>query len=80
MKTRLQKWGNSLGLRIPKPFAEEAELTKQAFVDLSLIDGKIVVQLIRKKRHSLNQMLKHVTPENIHDELFKGVRKGKEIW
>ena len=43
MKTRVQKWGNSLALRIPKSFADEAGLQKETSVEISLADGKIVV-------------------------------------
>ncbi len=46
MKTRIQKWGNSLALRIPKSFAEEAGLREDAAVELSLAEGRLVVQPI----------------------------------
>ena len=40
MKTRVQKWGNSLALRIPKSFAVEAGLRANAAVELSLVEGR----------------------------------------
>jgi len=36
MRVRIKKWGNSLALRIPKPFAEETAVTEGAVVDLSI--------------------------------------------
>lgn len=43
MKTRVQKWGNSLAVRIPKSFAAEAGLHANASVELSLVDGALVL-------------------------------------
>ena len=43
MKTRVQKWGNSLALRIPKSFASEVGLEKETSVEVSLSDGKLVI-------------------------------------
>ena len=42
MKTRVQKWGNSLALRIPKSFADEAGLRRETSVEVSLSDGKLI--------------------------------------
>jgi len=42
MHTQVQKWGNSLAIRIPKSFAKETNIDKGSFVDLSLSDGKII--------------------------------------
>ncbi len=43
MKTRVQKWGNSLALRIPKSFANEVGLQRETSVEVSLADGKLVI-------------------------------------
>ena len=43
MKTRVQKWGNSLALRIPKSYAAEARLEPGASVELTLVDGSLIV-------------------------------------
>ena len=50
MKTRVQKWGNSLALRIPKAFAEEAGLRANAAVELSLVDGSSSCSRSRRNR------------------------------
>ena len=44
MKARIQMWGNSLALRIPKALAEEVHVQLNTQVEISLVDGKIVVE------------------------------------
>jgi antitoxin MazE len=80
MKTRVQKWGNSLALRIPKAFAEEAGLRENAPVELSLTDGKLIVNALAKEPLTLDELLKGVTDENLHGEWDTGPAVGKEIW
>jgi antitoxin MazE len=79
MKTRVQKWGNSLALRIPKSFAEEAGLREDAPVELSLVRGKLVVQRIAPPL-TLEQMLREITDENLPGEWDTGPAVGKEVW
>lgn len=43
MRVKVQKWGNSLALRIPKAFAEEAEVSEGGVVDLSVEDGNLIM-------------------------------------
>ncbi|MGH7135684.1 MAG: AbrB/MazE/SpoVT family DNA-binding domain-containing protein, partial [Pirellulales bacterium] len=64
METRVQRWGNSLALRIPKSFAVEAGLHPDAVVELSLIDGALVVQRIAPQPLALDDLLSGVTDEN----------------
>ncbi len=80
MKTRVQKWGNSLALRIPKSFAAEAGLHADAAVELSLVEGRLVVQPITQPPLTLDQMLRDVTDENLPGEWGTGPAVGKEVW
>ncbi len=80
MKTRVQKWGNSLALRIPKTFAEEAGLQANAAVELSLVEGKLVVQPIRPQPLTLDELLRGITDENRPGEWETGPAVGKEVW
>jgi antitoxin MazE len=80
MKTRVQKWGNSLALRIPKAFAEEAGLHAEAAVELSLVEGRILVQPITPQPLTLDQLLRGVTDENLPGEWDTGPAVGKEVW
>ena len=80
MRTRIQKWGNSLALRIPKSFAAEVGLQKETSVELSLADGKLVVTPVAKPKLTLKQLLARVTKENLHHEVDTGSAVGKETW
>jgi len=55
MLTKVQKWGNSVALRIPKAFAEEMQMTADTAVELSIEDGKLVV---RRRSHQKTCMTK----------------------
>jgi len=80
MKTRIQKWGNSLALRIPKSFAAEVGLQKETSVDVSLADGKLVVTRISQPKPTLEQLLAKITKDNLHSEVDIGPVAGNEIW
>ena len=80
MKTRVQKWGNSLALRIPKAFADEVGLQKETPVEVSLADGKIIVTPVTKSKLTLEQLLSKVTKENLHHEVDTGSAVGNETW
>ncbi|CAN5663687.1 AbrB/MazE/SpoVT family DNA-binding domain-containing protein [soil metagenome] len=81
MKSKIQKWGNSLAIRIPKPFAVQTEIEQNSIIELSVIDGKIVVEPEKKKpKYTLEELLDGVTEENLHGEIDFGKPIGKEIW
>jgi antitoxin MazE len=80
MKTRVQKWGNSLALRIPKSFAEEVGLQADAAVELSLEEGRLIVQPITPPPLTLDQLLAGITDENLPGEWNTGPAVGKEVW
>jgi len=80
MKTRVQKWGNSLALRIPKSFAMDAGLRANAAVELSLIKGKLVVQPVPPQPLSLEELLRGITDDNMPSEWDTGKAVGKEAW
>jgi antitoxin MazE len=80
MKTRVQKWGNSLALRIPKSFAAEAGLHANGAVELSLVEGVLVVQPVAALAPTLDELLRGITEENIPGEWQTGPPAGKEVW
>ena len=80
MKSTVQKWGNSLAIRIPKSFAAEIDLSQGAEIDLILFENKIQIKPIKKKKISLDDLLSQVTEENIHKEVDTGTPVGMEIW
>lgn len=80
MKTRIQKWGNSLALRIPKSFALETGLAQDALVDVALVEGKLVVTPLLTPLITLEALLARISDDNLHDELETGVAVGNEVW
>ena len=80
MKTRIQKWGNSLALRIPKSFATEVGLQRETSVEISLANGKLVITPIAKPKLILKQLLAKVTKGNLHHEVDTGAAVGNETW
>jgi antitoxin MazE len=80
MKTRVQKWGNSLALRIPKAFAEEVGLAQDGEVELSVEKGRLIVLPPAVPSYTLQDLLEGVKPSNLHKETEWGPRVGKEIW
>ena len=80
MKTRIQKWGNSLALRIPKSFADEVGLQRETSVDVSLTDGKLIVTWVSKPKPTLKQLLSKITKDNLHHEVDTGAAAGNEEW
>jgi antitoxin MazE len=80
MQTKIQKWGNSLGLRIPKSFAAEAQVEDGSTVDLSVENGRLLVRPLRARKYALAQLLKQVNARNVHGEVATGVPRGREAW
>jgi len=80
MLTKIQKWGNSLALRIPKAFANDAQLENDTVVEILLEDGQIIIKPIAKPQWTLEQLLSGITSDNIHGEADTGNAIGKEIW
>lgn len=80
MKLQIQKWGNSLALRIPKSFALQSKVEQGSTVDVSLEKGKIVVTPVAEPEYTLEGLLSKVTKKNLHGEMGTGASGGKEAW
>jgi antitoxin MazE len=80
MRIRVQKWGNSLALRIPKSFAAETALGQGAEVDLTLEAGRLVVTPLTHPEYTLDALLSRITPDNLHRETDTGPAVGDEVW
>jgi antitoxin MazE len=79
MKTRIQRWGNSLAVRIPKSFAIQAGLHEGAEVDLSLVEGRLVVESAQPRPLRLEELLRGITDENLpRGEWDTGPDVGKD--
>jgi antitoxin MazE len=80
MTTKVQRWGNSLALRIPKSFAKDIHLEKGAVVKLSIYEGRLVIEPSSKSKYSLSGLLKNISEVNLHAEVDMGGSQGREIW
>jgi mRNA interferase MazF len=80
MVTKVQKWGNSLGVRLPSKLAQDLEMTTGAEVDIQVVRGRIIITPVRPKRMKLADLLKDVRSENLHEEVSPGRPRGKEAW
>ena len=80
METKIQRWGNSLGLRIPKSFAEEARVEAGSTVDISVEGGDLVVRPVRPRIYDLRSLVRAITPKNIHEGVETGPPVGREAW
>lgn len=80
MQTMIQKWGNSLAVRIPKAFVKEAHVACGTTVDLTVADGKIVIDPRTEPEYRLEDLLKGVTRRNLHAETDTGKAVGREVW
>lgn len=78
MQTKIQKWGNSLAVRIPAAFVKEANVAYGTVVDLSVQDGSIVIDPQVGHEYSLEALLNGVTPKNMHAEVETGGAVGRE--
>jgi len=79
MTATIQKWGNSLALRLPKALATEARLAEGSQVELVRTEAVVLVKPRRKSRYRLSELLARVTKKNIHPETPWGPYVGLEI-
>lgn len=80
MQSKVQKWGNSLALRIPKSIAKKSKIGQGSPIELKIVGDKILIEPIRKEELTLDEMLSQVTKENVHKEIDSGEPLGGEIW
>jgi len=80
MITKVQKWGNSLAVRIPKAFAMEVGLEQNEAVEVSLENGRLVLKPLPRPALSLADLLSQITEQNLHREIDTGFAQGNDAW
>lgn len=80
MRSKVQKWGNSLAVRIPKSFAEEVGLKDDSTIEMRLFKGGLLLEPTPVWAPTLDELLDGVTAENVHDEADSGESRGSEAW
>lgn len=83
MTTTIQKWGNSLGMRLPKELAETFNLKAGSRVIFVYQGNSFKVEpqtKIKIPKYTLKGMVAGITPKNRHKEFDWGKPMGKEVW
>ncbi len=78
MKTTVAKWGNSIAIRLPKPIVDQAGLIEKDDIDIEVLKGTIVLTPRTRRAYRLDDLLKEITPQNIHPEVDFGEPIGRE--
>lgn len=80
MTTKILRWGNSLGVRIPKSVADETGVVAGTEVDFTVSNGELVIRPLKPARYSLALLIRDITPTNLHGEIETGEAVGREAW
>ncbi len=80
MQTTIQKWGDSLAVRIPAHIAQELHLNQDSPVELALEEGRLTIVPIPTSALTLELLLARVSDENRHEEIFTDPPVGNEVW
>jgi antitoxin MazE len=80
MRLRIEKWGNSLAVRLPQSLAAAAHLEEGSLVELTLVGGKLMICPIAGPELTLEELLAQVTEDNLHGEVDTGPTMGNEVW
>ena len=79
MNGKVSKWGNSLGIRIPKQLAEKVQLHEGEEIEIYCEDNKLIL-VPKKKQYTLEQLLDGMGEEHLHSEVDWGESEGREQW
>ncbi len=77
MQAQVARWGNSLGVRIPKDIAVRVGLIEGGKVEIEAVGGQVVISLARP-RYQLGDLLTGMTPEAMRDVFDWGDDAGRE--
>jgi len=80
MKVKIQKWGNSLAVRIPKTLAEQTNIETNTTADMSVEGEVLIIRPVQNQQYSLQQLVAEISNKNIHHEVETGITTGKEFW
>lgn len=79
MTTKLRKWGNSLGVRIPKEAAEASRVAEGTAVEIYARGGEIVIRPVKRPRYRLKDLLSRINKHNLHEPTDFGPPRGREL-
>jgi len=80
MITVARKWGNSLGVRLPKALVREAGIADGSRIAVKAGPGRIILRLVRRPRYRLEDLVRGISARNRHPAVETGVPRGREAW
>lgn len=80
MNTKVQKWGNSLGVRLPLSITKSLNIRPNTQIEIKLEGKKIVLKPIKKVEYNLSDLVNQINESNCHKEETFGNQTGNEIW
>jgi antitoxin MazE len=80
VKTTAQKWVNSLAIRVPKSVAVQVGIQEQDELEIEVQDGHVVLKPHLQRVYRLEDLVKQITPKNLHGETETGTPVGREVW
>lgn len=75
----IQKWGNSLAVRIPAALANQLNVAAGTPVEITARNGSIIVKPRKRPKYILREMLKDMKPGQFHEEMDWGPDVGREV-
>lgn len=82
MSTKIQKWGNSQGIRLSKQLLSDADIDVGDAVDVVVHGGTLIVTPVRRVRggHELRRLVRRISKEYKPEEVDWGPPIGREVW
>lgn len=80
MTTKIQKWGNSQGVRIPKIILDTVNWAEDEQIMIAVENGKIVMEKAKAKRKNIKELFENYNGGYQPTEIDWGEPKGEEIW
>lgn len=80
MEVKVQKWGNSDGIRIPSSYLKELGIKTNDIIDIVQEEDRIVITKSKRKKISLKERIKNYNGENLAKDFVWDECVGKEIW
>lgn len=82
MITKIQKWGNSQGLRLSRNLLSDVDINVGDAVDVAAHKGTLIVTPLRRVRggHDLRDLVRRIPKQYKREEVDWGPPVGREVW
>lgn len=80
MEARVQKWGNSAGIRIPSSILKSLNIKTNDILNIIQEDDKIIISIPKKKKISLSDRFKEYNGKNLAKDFSWDENTGRELW